>query len=41
MTDAVNASNPALKARLEGDTWIPEFANGEEWQVPLAAIEGG
>ncbi len=41
MTDYVNASNRELKARLEGDTWILEFANGEVWQVPLAAIEGG
>ncbi len=41
MTDYVNASNRELKARLEDDTWILEFANGEVWQVPLAAIEGG
>ena len=30
-----------LKAHLEGDTWTLEFANGEVWEVPLAAIEGG
>ena len=41
MTDYVNATNRELRARLEGDTWILEFANGEVWEVPLAAIEGG
>ena len=41
MTDYVNATNRELEARLEGDTWILEFANGEVWEVPLAAIEGG
>ncbi len=40
-TNYVNATNRELNARLEGDTWILEFANGEVWQVPLAAIEGG
>lgn len=41
MADYVNATNRELKARLEGDTWILEFANGEVWEIPLAAIEGG
>ena len=41
MTDYVNATNRELEARLESDTWILEFANGEVWEVPLAAIEGG
>lgn len=41
MTDYVNATNRELEARLEGDTWILHFANGEVWEVPLAAIEGG
>jgi hypothetical protein len=41
MTDYVNATNRELRARLEGDTWILEFADGEVWEVPLAAIEGG
>ncbi|TXS90815.1 hypothetical protein FV139_17755 [Parahaliea maris] len=41
MTDYVNATNRELKANLEGDMWTLEFANGEVWQVPLAAIEGG
>lgn len=41
MTGYVNATNRELKAELEGDTWILRFANGEVWEVPLAAIEGG
>jgi hypothetical protein len=41
MTDYVNAANRELEARLEGDTWILHFANGEVWEVPIAAIEGG
>jgi hypothetical protein len=41
MTDYVNATNRELEARLAGDTWILEFRNGEVWEVPLAAIEGG
>jgi hypothetical protein len=41
MTDYVNASNREVDATLEGDTWILRFANGEIWEVPLAAIEGG
>lgn len=41
MNDYVNATNREVEARLEGDTWILDFANGEVWEVPLAAIEGG
>jgi hypothetical protein len=41
MTDYVNAANREVEARLEGDTWILHFANGEVWEVPIAAIEGG
>jgi hypothetical protein len=41
MTDYVNATNREVEARLDGDTWILDFANGEVWEVPLAAIEGG
>lgn len=41
MTDYVNATNREVEAKLEGDTWILKFANGEVWEVPLAAIEGG
>jgi hypothetical protein len=41
MKDYVNATNREVEAKLEGDTWILNFANGEVWEVPLAAIEGG
>lgn len=41
MSNYVNATNREVKAHLEGDTWILDFANGEVWKVPLAAIEGG
>jgi hypothetical protein len=41
MKDHVNATNREVDARREGDTWILEFANGEVWQIPMAAIEGG
>ena len=42
MKDHVNATNREVTATLrDGDTWILHFANGEDWEVPLAAIEGG
>jgi hypothetical protein len=41
MADYVNATNRELRAELDSDTWILYFTNGEVWQVPLAAIEGG
>jgi len=41
MKDYVNATNREAKARMEGDTWILDFTNGEVWEIPLAAIEGG
>lgn len=41
MTEYVNATNREVEARLDGDTWILDFANGEIWEVPLAAVEGG
>jgi hypothetical protein len=43
MTGYVNATNREVEAKLEGDTdtWILNFANGEVWEVPLAAVEGG
>jgi hypothetical protein len=41
MKGYVNAANRELEAHLEGDTWILEFADGEVWEVPIAAIEGG
>ncbi|MEE4384058.1 MAG: hypothetical protein V2J02_18820 [Pseudomonadales bacterium] len=41
MRDYVNATNRAVEARLVGDTWVLDFENGEYWEIPLAAIEGG
>jgi hypothetical protein len=41
MTDYVNAANHQVDAKLEGDTWIVTLDNGEVYEVPLAAIEGG
>ncbi len=41
MTDYVNATNHEVEARREGDTWIVTLDNGEVYEVPLAAIEGG
>ena len=41
MKEYVNATNREVEARLDGDLWILHFANGEVWEVPLAAIEGG
>jgi hypothetical protein len=41
MSDYVNATNREVKARLQGDTWVLEFTNGEVWEVPRAAVEGG
>ena len=41
MTGYVNATNRQVDARLEGDTWIVKRDNGEVYEVPLAAIEGG
>ena len=41
MTDYVNATNHQVDARLVDDTWIVTLENGEVYEVPLAAIEGG
>lgn len=41
MTSYVNATVGEVEARLEGDTWIVTRDNGEVYEVPLAAIEGG
>lgn len=41
MTGYINATNREVKATLEGDTWTVTVANGEVYEVPLAAIEGG
>jgi len=41
MKDYVNATNREVTASLKGDTWTVTVANGEVYEVPLAAIEGG
>ena len=41
MTDYVNATAGEIDARRQGDTWIVTRDNGEVYEVPLAAIEGG
>lgn len=41
MTGYVNATNREVKAELKGDTWTVMVANGDVYEVPLAAIEGG
>jgi len=41
MTGYVNATNHQVDARRQGDTWIVTLDNGEVYEVPLAAIEGG
>ena len=41
MTGYVNATVGEVEARLEGDTWIVTRDNGEVYEMPLAAIEGG
>ena len=41
MTDYVNATNREVEATLDGDTWTVTVANGEVYEVPRAAIEGG
>ena len=41
MTDYVNATNHEVDANLEDDTWTVTLDNGEIYEVPLAAIEGG
>jgi hypothetical protein len=41
MTDYVNATAGEVNARLDGDLWIVTRDNGEVYEVPLAAIEGG
>lgn len=41
MTDYVNATSGPVDATLEGDLWTVTLDNGEVYQVPLAAIEGG
>jgi hypothetical protein len=41
MSDYVNATVGEVDARLEGDIWTVTRDNGELYQVPLSAIEGG
>jgi len=41
MKGYVNATVGEVEARREGDTWIVRRDNGEVYEVPLAAIEGG
>jgi hypothetical protein len=41
MTDTVNATVGEVKAELNGDLWTVTRDNGEVYEVPLSAIEGG
>jgi len=41
MTDYVNATNRQVEASLDGDTWTVTTDQGEVYEVPRAAIEGG
>ncbi len=41
MTDAVNATVGEVTAKLNGDLWTVTRDNGEVYEVPLSAIEGG
>jgi hypothetical protein len=41
MTDYVNATVGEVEAELEGDIWTVTRDNGEVYELPLAAIEGG
>lgn len=41
LTDIVNATNREVDASLTGDTWTVTIDNGDVYEIPLAAIEGG
>jgi len=41
MTDYVNATVGEVDAKLNGDIWTLTRDNGEVYEVPLSAIEGG
>jgi hypothetical protein len=41
MTDYVNATVGEVDAKLDGDLWTVTRNNGEVYEVPLSAIEGG
>ena len=40
-TASLDATNREVEASMEGDTWTVTVSNGEVYEVPLAAIEGG
>ena len=37
----INATNREVEAQLTEGTWVVSVSNGEIYEVPLAAIEGG
>jgi len=41
MEGYVNATNHEVEAKQVGDTWSVLLDNGESYEVPIAAIEGG
>ncbi|MEQ8660916.1 MAG: hypothetical protein RLW62_08870 [Gammaproteobacteria bacterium] len=41
MRDYVNATNRSVEAHLSGDTWTVTVDDGDVYEVPRAAIEGG
>jgi len=41
MSGYVNATNHEVTAKRQGDIWTVTLDNGEVYEVPLAAIEGG
>jgi hypothetical protein len=41
MRDYINATNGDVDAQLDSDNWIVTTANGDRYDIPLAAIEGG
>ena len=41
LTDVVNATNRGVDAKLDGDLWTVTTDDGDVYEVPLAAIEGG
>ena len=41
LSDVVNATNREANAKLNGDLWTVTIDDGDVYEVPLAAIEGG
>ncbi len=41
MSNYVNSTNRKIEASLVNDTWTIIVDDGEIYEVPLAAIEGG